>query len=350
MTIPFILAFALLGCDDSSDQSLKASQNDPAKKTLYYFTWSDYGDPHILKGFEEKTGARVIVDTYSSNEELLAKIQGGVRGYDVVAPSDFMAGVMIHLGLLETLDLTQIPHASLLEKHLEGLPFDPHHHYAIPYLWGTVGIGYDATVIPSPPVSWNALWDNHYRGRISMLNDQREVFGVALRSMGYSLNTRDPQAIQQARDKLIRQKPLVKTYTSEHFDQLLVSGEVVLAHGWGGAIARAMREHPSIRYVVPQEGGTVWTDCLAVLKTSDNKLLAMAFINYLLETDVAVATSNRLLFASANRLVKARVQPAVRNNPAIYPPPSILSRMEWMKDVGPAIRVYDRAWTELKVR
>ncbi len=182
-----------------------------------------------------------------------------------------------------------------------------------------------------------------------MLNDQREVFGMALRSMGYSLNSQDPLVIKQAKEKLIRQKPLVKTYTSEHFDQLLVSGEVVLAHAWGGPIARATRERPSVKYVVPREGGTIWTDCLAVPKTSKRKELAMEFINYLLDVDVAVKTSTRLLFASANRLVKDRVDKDVRENPAVYPSLATVSRMEWMTDVGDAIRHYDRAWTELKV-
>lgn len=182
-----------------------------------------------------------------------------------------------------------------------------------------------------------------------MLNDQREVFGVALRAMGHSLNTQDPTIIERAKAKLIEQKSLVKTYTSEHFDQLLASGEVVLAHAWGGPVARAMREHPTIRYVVPREGGTIWTDCLAVLETSQNKDVAMRFINYLLEADVAVTTSNRLLFASSNRFVKSRVEPEVRDNPAVYPSESVIARMEWMTDVGQAIRYYDRAWTELKV-
>ena len=182
-----------------------------------------------------------------------------------------------------------------------------------------------------------------------MLDDQREVIGLALRAMGYSLNSRDPIVIERAKQKLIQQKPLVKIYTSESFDQLLVSGDVVLAHAWGGPVARAMRERASIRYIVPREGGTIWTDCLAVLSTSRHKALAFRFINYLLETDVAVATSNRLLFASSNRLVKDQVDPEVQNNPAVYAPDAVIERMEWIRDTGQAIRLYDRAWTELKV-
>lgn len=347
----FILAtlFLLVGCGQSEEDRNKSPNPGPSPQTLFYFTWSDYADPALLTEFEKRTGTRVVVDTFSSNEELLAKVQSGASGYDVVVPSDFMAGVMGKLGLLAELDLQRIPNVKFLEKHLQGLPFDPKQQFAIPYLWGTVGIGYDSEVFPDPPDSWEILWDARYRGRISMLNDQREVFGMALRSMGHSLNSRDPLVIEQVKEKLIRQKPLVKTYTSEHFDQLLVSGEVVLAHAWGGPIARATRERPSVKYVVPREGGTIWTDCLAVPKTSKKKKLAMEFINYLLDVDVAVRTSTQLLFASANRMVKDGLAPEIRENPAVYPTLATVSRMEWMTDVGDAIRYYDRAWTELKV-
>jgi spermidine/putrescine-binding protein len=344
----FLLTMVFLfgGCSDLSSSSQSEKADIP---TLYYYTWSDYVDSEILEAFKNSRGVRVVVDTFSSNEELLAKVQTGMIGYDVVVPSDFMAGIMGELGLLAELDLSRIPYAQDLERHLTQLPFDPTQKFAIPYLWGTVGIGYNADVVTEVPTSWDALWDPQYSGRISMLNDQREVFGLALRAMGYSLNSRDPRTIQLAKERLIRQKPLVKAYTSEQFDQLLVSGDVVLAHAWGGPVARAMRENPSIRYVIPQEGGTIWTDCLTVLASSKNKMLAMDFINYLLSEQVAIQTSTRLLFASANRNVRHQLPSEIRDNIAVYPPDEVLPRMEWMEDVQGAIRDYDRAWTELKV-
>lgn len=351
--IAVFLCAAVLACQPTPEDGPKKSPRAGgvrASPTLHYFTWSDYVSPELLREFEQQTGAKVVVDTFSSNEELLAKLQSGATGYDVTVPSDFMVSIMIGLGLLAELDLSNIPNAALLAEHLQRLPFDPEHRYSVPYLWGTVGIGYDSSVVPEPPDSWSVLWDARYKGKISMLNDQREVFGAVLRSMGHSLNTRDPAVIEQAKEKLIKQKPLVKTYTSEHYDNLLASGEVVLAHGWGGPVARAMAERPSIRYVVPKEGGTIWSDCLVVLRTSRHKDLAMRFVNFLLDPRVAALTSERLLFASANREAKKLVSPRVRDNPAVYPPESLLARLEWMSDVGDAIRVYDRAWTELKMR
>jgi len=167
--------------------------------------------------------------------------------------------------------------------------------------------------------------------------------------MGQSLNTKDPAIIEQAKTKLLAQKSLVKTYTSENYDQLLASGEVVLAHGWGGAVARAMVERPSIKFVVPKEGGTIWADCLVVLRSSKNKELAMRFINFLLDAGVAARTTDRVLFASSNREARTLVREHVRENPAVYTPDSVFARLEWMMDVGKAIRLYDRAWTELKM-
>jgi spermidine/putrescine-binding protein len=164
------------------------------------------------------------------------------------------------------------------------------------------------------------------------------------------MNTREPAIIEAAKAKLLQQKPLVRTYTSDHFDQMLASGEVVLAHGWGGPVARAMALKPSIKYVVPKEGATIWADCLVVPKTSRNKELAMQFINYLLDREVAARTSERLMFASANPEAKALVKPAVRDNPAVYPDETALGHLEWMMDVGDTLRLYDRAWTELKMK
>ena len=339
------LGWGIAGCRPED-----GSNNPPASKTLYYFTWSDYAGPEVIEAFERQTGAKVVVDTFGSNEELLAKLQSGATGYDVAVPSDFMVSIMIHLGLLAELNLAEVPNARLVLDQLRHLDFDPENRYSVPYLWGTVGIGYDSKALPAPPESWDALWDPRYKGRISMLNDQREVFGMALRSLGESMNSRNPQAIERAKRKLLEQKPLVKAYTSEHYDQLLVSGEVMLAHGWGGAVARAMHDRPSIKYVIPKEGGTIWADCLVVLKSSRNKDLATAFINYLLDRNVAAKTTERLRFASANREAKALVDSALRDNPAVYPPDSALSRLEWMRDVGDSIRLYDRGWTELKLR
>lgn len=341
------LTWALSGCPSPPGKEEPGAGDK--SKVLHYFTWSDYVSQDLIAEFERQEGAQVVVDTFSSNEELLAKLQTGASGYDVVVPSDFMVAIMIRLGLLADLAMDRLPNLELVEPHLQNLPFDAHHRHSVPYLWGTVGIGYDAALFPVPPDSWAVLWDSRYRGRISMLNDQREVFGAVFRLMGISLNQVDPLAIEQAKDKLIVQKPLVKAYTSDYYDQLLATGEVALAHGWVGPMVRARAERPSIRYTVPREGGTIWADCLVVLKASRQQDLAHRFINFLLETRVSALTAERLFFAPANRLAKERVRSDLRQDRGIFPASSLLQGLEWMTDVGEAIRLYDRAWTELKM-
>lgn len=342
-----LLVFVMVGCHTSSEEA--SADKDSDEMILHYFTWTDYVDRHLLAEFRRRTGVKVIADSFASNEELLAKLQGGAAGYDVAVPSDYMVSIMAQEGLLADLDLSSIPNAQRLTEPFRHPPFDPDHRHSIPYLWGTVGIGYDRAAVESTPRSWDALWDPAYKGRISMLNDQREVFGVALRAMGHSMNTTDPDVIEEAKRKLIAQKPLVKTYTSERYDHMLAAGEVDLAHGWGGAIARAMQTRPSLAYVIPEEGATIWTDCLVVLRSSTRKSLAMQFINFLLEPEMAVRTTSRLLFASTVQGVKETMSPEIQNNPAVYPPPSAFERLEWLREVGPAMKEYDRAWTELKL-
>jgi len=339
-----LLAVAFLACSPGA--------NEQGKKpvTLHLFTWSDYTEETVVKQFEERFGIKVVTDSFGSNEELLAKLQGGASGYDVVVPSDYMVSILIKQGQLAELDHEKIPNLAHVYGHLKGLYYDPQNSYSVPYLWGTTGIGYNADLVTPPPESWQVLWDQRYKGKISLLNDEREVYGMALRAAGESLNATEPAKLDAAKARLMAQKALVKTYTSENYDQLLVSGEVALAHGWSGTILRAAAERPSIKYVIPKEGGTIWQDNLCVLKSSKHKDEAMAFINFLLEPKTAALITSKVKYASASEEARLFVPKEIAQNPAIYPPASVVARLEWIKDVGDAIKLYDRAWTELKVK
>ena len=345
LCISLVLVAALAACSPGANEQGKAK-----KVTLHLFTWSDYTEETVVRQFEERFGVKVVTDTFGSNEELLAKLQGGAAGYDVVVPSDYMVSILVKQGLLAELDPAKIPNLAHVFTHLKGLYYDPKNTYSIPYLWGTTGIGYNADLVSPPPDSWQVLWDERYKGRISLLNDEREVFGMALRAAGESLNAAEPAKLNAAKARLMAQKALVKTYTSENYDQLLVSGEVALAHGWSGTIMRAAAERPSIKYVIPKEGGTIWQDNLCILKTSTHREEAMAFINFLLEPQVAALITTKVKYASASEEARLFVPKEIAQNPAIYPPEAVVSRLEWIKDVGEAIKAYDRAWTELKVK
>src|SRR3989449_8055344 len=187
--VVFLMAVA---CSPASEDKGKAKQ-----VTLHLFTWSDYTEETVVKEFERRFGVKVETDTFGSNEELLAKLQGGASGYDVVVPSDYMVSILIKQGLLADLDRAKIPNLAHVYKHLKGLYYDPQNTYSVPYLWGTTGIGYNADLVKPPPESWQALWDARYKGKISLLNDEREVFGMALRAAGESLNATQPAKLEE---------------------------------------------------------------------------------------------------------------------------------------------------------
>ncbi len=343
--ILFGLLTVLVACSPSP-----GDKKDARPVTLHLFTWSDYTEETAAREFEKKFGIKIVTDTFGSNEELLAKMQGGASGYDIVVPSDYMVSIMIKQGLLAEIDPSKLPNLAQVYKHLKGLYYDPENRYSVPYLWGTTGIGYNAELMRAPPDSWQALFSGEFKGKISLLNDEREVFAMALRLQGLPMNSTDPSDVALAKTRLMAQKPLVKTYTSENYDQLLISAEVVMAHGWSGTVLRAATEKPSIQFIIPKEGGTIWQDNFCVLKTSTHKAEAMAFINYLLEPEVAARISTKVKYASANEAARTFLPKELATNTVMYPPEATIARLEWIKDVGEAIKLYDRAWTELKVK
>ena len=249
------------------------------------FTWANYVGDEIRAGFENEFGVRVIVDVFASNEDLLAKLMSGASGYDVIMPSDYMVAIMIKEKLLAALDLSTIPNYQNISARFLGRDFDPENRYSIPYTWGTAGIGYDSSVVNPPPDSLSILWDKRYSGKFSMLDDQRETIGVALKLLGHSVNSTDLNALKAAKAKLIEQKPLVKQYKNEA-DEILGSGDVVMAHCWSGDAFRAAARRPNIKYVIPKEGATQFIDTVCIPASAPHKAIAAQFINYLLRPEI----------------------------------------------------------------
>ncbi len=343
-----LLAVGLMASGCGKKKPPAVTGDPQLAKVLNVYNWSNYIDEEVIRDFEKEFGVKVNYDTYSSNEELLAKLMTGVGGYDVIVPSDYMVEIMIKEGLLAPLDLQNIPNLRNIHERFLNLPFDPGNRYTVPYMWGTVGIGVNTRYVEDGIDSWEALWDPKYMGRIVMLNDMRETFGVALKSLGYSLNTTDPAALEQAKAKLVAQKSLVKAYDSENIKHFLVSGEAWLVHAWPGDVAMAAEENPDIVYVLPKEGGTIWADNLAIPKKAPNKYTAEVFINYLLRPDVSARLTKAILYGNPNREAWALLDKEILEDPAIFPPEEALANSEWMQDLGDATTLYDRLWTEIK--
>jgi spermidine/putrescine transport system substrate-binding protein len=322
-------------------------------KELNFYNWSEYNDPDILTEFQETYGVKVTMDTYASNEDLLAKLQGGATGYDVIVPSDFMVSIMINLGLLEPLDYSVIKTIANIDPENLKPYYDPDNTYSVPYMWGTSGYSYDTSVLGQDLASWKEVFEPRpeVRGKVVMLDDQREVIGAALMYLGYEINETSDDALAKAKQLLLTQKPYVLAYSSQNNDDLLVAGEALIAHIWTGNALMSQREKPTLRYVIPTEGCTVWQDNLCVPKTAPHKYTAMVFIDFLNRPDIAGRNANYIMYGSPNKAAREQgyIDQEVLNNPGVYPPPEVWKRLQWIKDVGEegALKL-DRLWTEIK--
>lgn len=341
LVIFLVLALALSGC-------AKSQPAKPQQKVLNVYNWSDYIDEDVVREFEQEFNVKVNYDTYGSNEELLAKLMTGVSGYDIIVPSDYMIEIMIEEGLLAELNHSSIPNLKNIDPRFLNLPFDPGNRYSVPYMWGTVGIGVNTRHVTEEIDSWEALFDPRYKGRVVMLNDMRETFGVALKLLGYSLNTTDPAELEDAKAKLLQQKPIVKAYESENIKNFLVSGEAWLVHAWPGDVLMAAEENPDIVYVLPKEGGTIWADNLAIPVKAPNKATAELFINFLLRPEISARLTEAIYYGNPNKEAWLLLSEEILEEPAVFPPDEALANSEWIQDVGEATMLYDRLWTEIK--
>lgn len=320
---------------------------DPKKLNLY--NWSEYVAESTIPDFEKKTGIKVQQDFYTSNEELLAKLQAGGRGYDVIVPSDYMVSIMIKSDVLQKLDRSRIPNFKNLDEDFVGLSYDPNNEYSMTYQWGTTGILYDPEVVTEEVTGWDAMWLEEYGGKIGMLNDVRETFGASLKRLGYSLNSTDEAELDEAQAELEAQKPLLRGYfSSPEAGDLVVGGDLALAHVFSGDGFSAIAENDKLVYVIPEEGATRWTDNMAIPAGAPNPDAAHKFINYILDAKVGAELSNYTYYGCPNEASLPMIDEEARNDESIYPPPEVFERLEVIEDLGEATRDYERRFTEVK--
>lgn len=324
-----------------------------AAKNIVLYNWTEYIDPDLYGEFEAATGIKVVEDNYSSNEELLAKLQGGSAGYAVIVPSDYYVDIMIQEGMLAKLDKANLPNITNLAERFTQVPYDPGNEYCVPYMWGTTGFGYDSTKI-SPPDSWSVFFEpdpsSEIYGRVTMLDDPREAFAAALSYLGYDINTTDEAQLNEAKDALIRAKAQLAGYDSDTYEDLVASGENLLAHGWNGDFLLAMEDNENIVYVNPQEGGVVFVDnlCIPASATPAQKLAGEKLINFLLDPQVAARNSQFIYYASPNKAAEAFLPEDFLSDTSIYPPAEVLDKLQYLEPVGDAESLYQRLWDEVK--
>ncbi len=354
-----LMAPGLTGC-------ARGRRRDGEGNALNIYSWADYVHPDTIPGFEKRTGVRVIYDTFASNEALLAKLQAGASDYDIVVPTGYMLHQLVKLNLLRKLDHSKIPNLKNIMNRFHHAAHDPGLQYSVPYTWGTTGIGYNTTAIKNSmtisdadlqmpqlaliktPGDWDVFWDKRMANRITLLEDAREVIGMALKRRGYSFNTTDEKLIRKATNDLKEQKPLTMCYSSDQIITQLVSGDCWLALVYSGDAYQAMKQNADVGYAIPVSGCSIWLDSMCIPVTAPNPERAYEWINYILEPEVGAAIANYTRYATPNTLAHSLVSEDLRKDKILYPNESILARCEEIGDVGQALFTYDRMWTELK--
>lgn len=318
-----------------------------AEGQLALYNWGDYINPLILQNFTEETGIAVTLDTYSSNEEMLAKIQAGATGYDIIFPSLHMADIMVKLGLIAEAHPNEMPGFENIDPLTLRAAEDPNADFCLPYAFGTVGIFYNED-ITGPINGWEDFFNipANTGGKITILDDMREVMAVGLIMTGSSVNSEDPGEIQAAMEYILEHKPDVSAFTYES-PALLLSEDIAAAHFFVGGHVYFV-DHPNIKYVIPEEGGTLYQENMCILNTAPHMDEALQFMEFYLRPENAALNVAQQFNGTANIPARDLVPDYIKENPNITLAPETLERVQTFVDLGAALRVYDRVWNTIR--
>jgi spermidine/putrescine transport system substrate-binding protein len=337
------------GCVKSSNRA----ENTPSTarsddKKVNLFIWGEYTSPTLLAEFETQTGIKVIESNYSSNEELLAKLQAGADGYDLIIPSDYMVAVMRQLDLLAPIDHQNIPNIKNIDQALLNRSYDPDNQWSLPYSWAVTGIVYNKSKITRPITGYSDFYSrddlNH---RMSILDDNREAIASMLKSQGHSANSTSDQELDEAKSKLLLVKKRVREFNSSP-SSLLQQGDLLAAQIFSNEALRLSEKNPEFEFILPDDGFTMAIDNMAIPKSSKHKEFALTLINFLLQESVNIRFSTELLAAPVVKNAREKLPESLRNHPAIGRLDLIQLRAEMIRDLGPVTEKYDRIWTEVK--
>lgn len=329
--------------------SQKESPSNQAN-TLVVYNWGDYINPDLLKAFEKETGIKVQYETFDSNEAMYTKIEQGGTRYDIAIPSDYMIDKMTKENLLVRLDKSKIKGLSNIGSAFLGKSFDPHNDYSIPYFWGTVGIVYNDQLVKRAPKHWNDLWRADYANQIMLVDGAREVMGLGLNTLGYSLNTKNLEQLQRASDKLSQLTPNIKAIVGDEMKGYLINGDAAIGVTFSGEASEMLDSNPHLHYVLPPEGSNLWFDNIVIPKTVVNKKAAYAFINFMLEPKQAAKNAEYIGYATPNTAAKALLDPSVTADSAFYPSQEVLKNLEVYDNLGPQwLGTYNDLYLQFKM-
>lgn len=340
LALAVILTLGLVtGCGGGS----KAGENGQ----VYVYCFGDYIDPELEYEFEEATGYDVVIDYFDTNEELYPVIKNNTAKYDVICASDYMIAKLINEGLLAEIDYSNVPNSAYISENVKPFmeEFDPGMKHSVPHTWGTYGIMYNKEMVNSADIdSWEDLWDEKYADQIVMPDSMREMYMIAGKVLGYSMNTTSEKEVKEMTDLLLKQKPLVYKLANDSARDLMIGESAALAVVNSGEVLYSQELNENMEYVIPKEGTEVWTDCWAVTANAANKAGGEAWINFMLEEDSAEDNFEYLTYAIPNTRIADLTDEEVLN-----PPKEVLAKCETLKNLGAeADDMYGKYWKEYK--
>ena len=317
-------------------------------RELHLYTWADYVAPELVARFEKEHAARVVVDTFDSNEAMYAKLKAGATGYDLITPSSYMATVLNGQGLLQPIDHAKVPNLKNVDPEYLKLALDPEMKFSVPYMLTNTGFAYLKSKLKEVEPSWAVFARAEAKGRATMLNDMRETIGAALKSLGYSLNTTDDAQLAAARDVVLKWKRNLAKFENEQYKTGLASGEFLLVHAYNGDVLQVMPENPDIAFAVPREGTSMACDDFVIPKDAKNADLAHAWVNFMHEPAAAAENTQQVQFLCPNAPSYAMLPAEFRSNPAVFMDPAIRAKSEVIRDLGADNAKYTKVWDEIK--
>ena len=322
-----------------------------SKDTIIVYNWGDYIDPELITQFEEETGYKVIYETFDSNEAMLTKIKQGGTNYDIAIPSEYTINKMVKENLLEKLDYSKIKGIEHIDPRFLHQSFDPENTYSIPYFWGTLGIVYNTKVYPEGYLKeWRDLWKPELKDYILFIDGAREMMGIALQTLGYSLNEKDETIVKEAGKYLKTLMPNAKAIIADEMKTYMIQGEANIAVTFSGEAAKMLNENEDLAYVVPSEGTNLWFDNIVIPKTVGNKEGAYAFINFMLRPEIAAKNAQYVGYATPNKDALALLPEEVTSDESFYPSEEAMEKMEVYENLGTdLLSLYNDLFLEAKI-
>jgi len=341
--LSFVLAMMMLAA-----VALLLTACGSSQPVLKVYNWGEYVDMDAIAMFEEETGIKVQYDIFGSNEEMYAKVKSGAGDYDILVPSDYMIERMQKAGMLAELDWSAMPNTSGIPERFKDNSYDPGCQYSVPYLWGTLGILYNTSIVKEEVTSWDILFNGTYSKNILMYDSSRDSIGVAMIQNGFSINSRDESELEKAKQTLIDQKHDVLAYVLDDVKDKMIQGEAALAVVYSGYVTDAIDQNPDLAYCIPEEGSNVWVDGMVIPANSKNKELAQKFIDFMCRPDIALMNVRYVAYSTPVQGCLDLMEDSERNNPIAYPTDEELARCVYFQDLGDYNEKYDDAWLKIK--